>query len=90
MRRAVRFSMLLINDYRIRVLRLTNRVRAIFKKTFRDIDTRQNFESHIRDHLIHRTLICLLIRFLIRFVVSLVKIKSSLFDEQNVDFEFLL
>ena len=53
MRRAVRSSMLLINDYRVRVLRLTNRIRAIFRKAFRDIDIRQSFEDHIEDHLIH-------------------------------------
>ena len=80
-RRAVRFSMLLIDDYRVRV-DVTSRIRAIFRKAFRDIDTRQGFEDHIRDHLIHR--------ILIRSVVSFVEIKCSLFDERNVDFEFLL
>ena len=90
MRKVVRFLMLLINDYRVRILRLTNRVKAIFRKAFRDIDTRQDFESHIRDHLIHRALIRLLIRLLIRFVVSLVEVRSNLFDERNIDFEFLL
>ena len=81
MRKAVRFSMLLIDDYRVRI-DVTSRVKVIFREIFRDIDTRQDFENHIRDHLIHRTLI--------RFVVSLVEVKSSLFDERNVDLEFLL
>ena len=85
-RRAVRFFILLINDYRVRVLRLTNRIKIIFRTAFRDNDTHQDFEDHIRDHLIHRALI----RLLIHFVVSLVEVKSSLFDERNVDFEFLL
>ena len=53
MRKAVRSSMLLINDYRVRALRLTNRIRIIFKKAFRDIDIRHDFENHKRDHLIH-------------------------------------
>ena len=87
MRRAVRFSMLLINDYRVRVLRLTNRIRAIFRKAFRDIDTRHDLEDHIRDHLIHRALIRLSIRFV--DCVSLVEIKDDFLDERNVDFEFL-
>ena len=87
MRRAVRFFMLLINDYRVRVLRLTNRIRAIFREAFRDIDTRHDFEDHIRDHLIHRALIRLSIRLV--DCVSLVEAKDDLFDERNVDLEFL-
>ena len=87
MRRAVRFSMLLINDYRVRILRLTNRIRVIFRETSRDIDIRHDFEDHIRDHLIHRTLIRLSIRLV--DCVSLVEAKNDFFDERNVDLESL-
>ena len=87
MQRAVQFSMLLINDYRVRALRLTNRIKTTFREVLRDVDIRQDFEDYIRDHLIHRTLIRLLIRFVDR--VSFVEAKDDLLDERNVDFEFL-
>ena len=87
MRRAVRFSMLLINDYRVRVLRLTNRIRIIFRKAFRDIDIRHDLENHIRNHLIHRALIRLSIRLV--DCVSFVEIRDDFLDERNIDFEFL-
>ena len=80
--------MLLINDYRVRALRLTNRIKTTFREVLRDVDIRQDFEDYIRDHLIHRTLIRLLIRFVDR--VSFVEAKDDLLDERNVDFESLL
>ena len=73
--------MLLIDDYRVRV-DVTNRIKVIFRKAFRDIDIRQDFENHIRNDLIHRALI--------RSVVSFVEAKNNFFDEQNVDLEFFL
>ena len=87
MRKAIRSFMLLINDYRVRILRLTNRIRIIFRKTSRDIDIRHDLENYIRDHLIHRALIRLSIRFV--DCVSFVEIKNDFFDERNVDLEFL-